>query len=146
MPLDDINPHFGLSYRTLITMAEDFKDTTIKSSDCGDESHKLWFDLQKFNDWVQAIRHPSLEDVSYTPDTIPSISDELLARIPTENRDSMSFACFEAHITTAQQAELMAIAKKFCADVMNQKSIQVVLTGNAGVGKTAFRCMLCKRT
>jgi hypothetical protein len=47
----------------------------------------------------------------------------------------MEFAKFKQE--TAQQKELMVISKQFCQSIMANESNLVVLTGKAGVGKTA---------
>ena len=127
----------GYSFQELVTMAYHLQNKTIKKSECGEEVMKYGFDLSKFKAWIKTMTRPLLKDVTYEPTPDPTPSDELLTNIPIENRHNMTFAYFEANIKNTQQAELMAISKKFCADVMNQESTQVVLTGNAGVGKTA---------
>src|SRR5207244_2680615 len=61
--------------------------------------------------------------------------EELLNAIPFENKKSMDFFNFKQD--TQQQKELMATSKQFCHNVMASQSQLVILTGKAGVGKTA---------
>jgi len=142
--LDEKHPKLGFPYRELINMADNFKDLKTEATECGVEAASLCFDLKKFQSWVEAMSHDSLKDVTYVPEEIPSPSEAVLARIPFENRDTMNFAYFEANMTTPQQEELLTIAKKFCSDVVSGQSTQVVLTGKAGIGKTASAACCAK--
>ena len=134
---DEKHPKLGITYKNLIAMADTFKDLEIKAADCGSEAASLYFDLAKFQGWVKAMAHDSLEDVTYVPEEKPSPSKTVLARIPIEHQATMDFAYFKANMTTPQQKELFTIAKKFCSDVVSERSTKVVLTGKAGIGKTA---------
>ena len=60
---------------------------------------------------------------------------ELLDVIPFENRTSMDFSKFKQE--SPQQKELMIMSKQFCQSIMTDESKLVILTGKAGVGKTA---------
>ena len=109
---ENIHPKLRIPYGKLITMATTFKDIEIEASECGDKVASLYFDLEKFKRWVEAMSHDLLTDVTYLPEETPSPSETILAKIPFENRATMNFAYFEANIKTPQQAKLLNIAKK----------------------------------
>ncbi|RAP26169.1 hypothetical protein DID78_06960 [Candidatus Marinamargulisbacteria bacterium SCGC AG-343-D04] len=132
----EIHPVSGVSYEELTKFAAIFKDEKTEPSKCGKLDQSLYFNLKKFQEWVLRMSHDSLRDLAYEPEKNPTLSAEVLEAIPAEN-SAMNFDFFRSHIKTSKQQELFNVAKKFCSDVVNGQSAQVVLKGNAGVGKTA---------
>jgi hypothetical protein len=142
--LQAIHPHLGLTYTQLIVLAqqhaEDQVDEATWQASLDSETQetcKLQFDLDRFKQWVTETRqYRAIKKVNYQPisETEMRLSDEVLTKIPFENR-TLSFATLK--IETPLQQELSAIAKRFCQDIMDRQSCQVILTGRAGIGKTA---------
>ena len=126
----------GFSYGELTKLAEEYAEIKIESLD-NDEFKALTFNFTRFCDWVSLMKRSHVDEVAYQPlsPKETKILPELESRIPYENRDSMTFATFQ--LETQLQKDLYKISIKFCHDVMNQQSVCVVLTGKAGIGKTA---------
>jgi len=78
-----------------------------------------------------------VKPIEYVPRPIDHalIPLNLLHVIPFENKTSMDFSTFKQE--TSQQKELMAMAMQFCQSVMKDESKLLILSGKAGVGKTA---------
>jgi len=136
------HPKLLKTYGQLIEEALKLRDTTISEAEfsCVEQSpqFELTFDLNRFSNWLQQIEQTMLWDSSdYVHQAIDDshMPCELLAVIPFENRTSMDFSKFREE--SPQQKELIMMSKQFCQSIMAAESKLVILTGKAGVGKTA---------
>lgn len=136
------HPHLRKKFAKLIKLSEklrykilsDKKFSRIKQND----ELELTFDLHKFSVWLQRMENAmQLDAIDYLPQIIDYslMPTELLDVIPFENRKSMDFSKFTQE--SPQQNELILISKQFCQSIMACESKLVILTGKAGVGKTA---------
>lgn len=140
----------SMSCEQLITYASALTDHQISNDTWSElKSNKavglldecnLQFDFELFLQWVNLIRKISITQHHYTPltDHQLSVPDDLKEKIPFENI-TMSFNRFSAH--SSVQQDMKNIALTFCEHVMAGKPHFVVLTGRAGMGKTA--AMVC---
>ena len=139
---DETHPVLMLPYGRLIELANYFKDHQLTEDEfhevAQNQQAQFTFDLAKFDNWLKMIEKQSQNK---TADFVPTIIHakqlpaELIKAIPFENKYSMDFSKFKQD--TEQQKEMLVIAKAFCQSVMSTESTLVVLTGKAGVGKTA---------
>ena len=136
---DAIHPKLGMNYGTLIKMAKSFSSFTAEviELDSPTASPQIKFNFGLFCSWVAAVQSPEIHDVDYTPlsDGQLVLSKGLAEQIPYENRTHMSFSNFT--VNTPLQKEMRDISWKFCLDVMSGRSVCTILTGKAGIGKTA---------
>ena len=134
-----IHPILGKSFAQLIEDAALLSHFTAKNLefDTSTIPNQIQFDFKRFCNWLAKIRSPDYGSIPYKPlnDEQLNVSREFLENIPHENRLNMSFSNFT--VSTPLQNEMRSISEKFCRDVMLTKSVCVVLTGNAGIGKTA---------
>ena len=135
-----VHPKLGMSYGELIKITETlshFQVETIEIDDALATASYIQFDFDRFCDWVEQIQHPDLSSVNYKPldDDQLHIPSLLENQIPYENRARMSFSTFT--VITPLQREMRSISEKFCLDVMSGRSVCAILTGKAGIGKTA---------
>ncbi len=137
-----IHPGFEISYGELVACAKTLSDYKIdeqefRQTENDNKDLHVRFNFKKFCQWVMQISDRNLDVVDYEPLSVDQlrIPESLLTKIPYENQSDMSFSTFKAD--TPLHEEMFAIAKKFCFDVMNKKSVCVILTGKAGIGKTA---------
>jgi len=132
----------GHTFAGLTILAEALKDQKQEDpTACGQLTHAMHFDLAAFQKWTQttlAIRQqgmpPASQDLTDEPSAITDPA--LREKIPVENRE-MTFAQFSEHATTPQQQRLLQTAQGFCELVMQHQPAMVVLSGQAGIGKTA---------
>lgn len=134
-----IHPKLGLPYTALIDAAKVFatvKADAIEVSSI-DTSPQIVFDFNRFTTWLHRMQHPSLpaEPFSFLSEAELVVPAELVRKIPFENRARMSFSTFA--VETPLQREMRALTERFCSDVMAGRSICTILTGKAGIGKTA---------
>ncbi|KTD07517.1 hypothetical protein [Legionella jamestowniensis] len=139
---EEFHPKFLQTYSQLIEAAEQLRDKKLTAEEFihvkQDSALELTFDLHKFSTWLQRLENNMHSDsIDYSPLPIDSslLPVELLNVIPFENRTSMDFSRFKHE--TPQQNELMIISKQFCQSIMGDESKLLILTGKAGVGKTA---------
>ncbi|KGP63581.1 hypothetical protein EP47_05540 [Legionella norrlandica] len=139
---EEFHPRFFQTCGQLIEKAEQLRHKTITEEEFlqvqQNKDLELVFDLHKFSTWLQHIENNKQDDaMNYLPQPIDSslLPIELLNVIPFENRTSMDFSRFKQE--TPQQKELMIMSKQFCQNIMDDESKLVILTGKAGVGKTA---------
>ncbi|HAU1718488.1 TPA: hypothetical protein JBI80_14065 [Legionella pneumophila] len=139
---EEFHPKFFQTYGQLIEAAEQLRDKTITEEEFlhvkQDTALELTFDLHKFSTWLHHFENNMQTDsMDYLPQPIDSslLPIELLNVIPFENKTSMDFSRFKQE--TPQQKELMIMSKEFCQSIMTGQSKLVILTGKAGVGKTA---------
>ena len=131
---DETHPTLQLRHKVLIDLAEKLKSFQIEPTACGQEEIQFGFDLAKFQKWVEEMSSDLSQPVPYEFVKKPSPPEQLLKRIPPENKD-IDFSVFNTE--SSDQEKLFNLANKFCSDVMNGQPSQVVITGNAGVGKSA---------
>jgi hypothetical protein len=135
-----IHPYFWRTYAELIAVADSLRDTKFTEEEFRaaerEDYPELVFDFNKFLAWLGRMEKP-IEVGEYTPVAIDAsiLPLALLEVIPFENKRSMDFGVFK-HDNT-QQKELRAISIAFCHSVIRAESNLVILTGKAGVGKTA---------
>ena len=136
------HPRFFLTYGQLIEAAKNLRDKTFSEKEFSHVKQnpelELTFDLHKFSIWLQRVEKTIQPDsIDYLPRPIDYslMPAELLDVIPFENRISMDFSKFKQD--SPQQIELMIMSKQFCQSIMTDESELVILTGKAGVGKTA---------
>lgn len=139
---EEFHPKFFQTYGQLIEEAENLRDKTFSEEEFSHVKQnpelELTFDLHKFSIWLQRVENTMQPDsIDYLPRPIDYslMSTELLDVIPFENRTSMDFSKFKQE--SPQQKELMILSKQFCQSIMTDESKLVILTGKAGVGKTA---------
>jgi DNA replication protein DnaC len=139
---EELHPKFFQTYGQLIEEAEQLHDKKITEEEFihvkQDTTLELAFDLHKFSTWLQHLENNwRAKSIDYLPRPIDSslLPVELLNVIPFENRTSMDFSRFNQE--TPQQKELMIMSKQFCQSIIDDESKLVILTGKAGVGKTA---------
>lgn len=147
---DAMNPRFSMSYGTLLRLAHSVTDKqfTEKEFNQIEQNSELEhaFDLEKFSRWLHTLEQNS--QIEELPDYVPQsidytqIPQELLEALPFENRKTMDFSTFRAD--TPQQRELMNLSTQFCNSVMTMESRLLILTGKAGVGKTASAACAAK--
>lgn len=130
-----------LTFHQLIDEALKLRDTTLSEAEfsCVEQRPQceLTFDLNRLSTWLLQIEKPMVDPTDYVHQAIDDshMPSELLAVIPFENRTSMDFSKFREE--SLQQKELMMMSKQFCQSIMAAESKLVILTGKAGVGKTA---------
>lgn len=139
---EELHPKFFQTFGQLVEAAKQLQDKTLSEEEFAEVEQnpalELNFDLEQFSVWLQYMEHPMEPDVSdYLPQPIDHalMPAELLDVVPFENRTSMDFSKFKQE--SPQQKELMIISKQFCQSIMIKESRLVILTGKAGVGKTA---------
>lgn len=139
---EEYHSRFHKTYGELFGMAEGLRGMKLSEEKFfaikQDDSLELAFDLHKFSSWLEHIENKEKIDLdTYLPLPIDTsvLPVELLEVIPFENKTSMDFSKFKEE--TPQQKELMALSKQFCHSVMENESKLVILSGKAGVGKTA---------
>jgi hypothetical protein len=139
---EEVHPKFFQTYGQLIEEAEKLRDKTFSEEEFSHVKQspelELTFDLHKFSVWLQRMENAmQLDVIDYLPKPIDHslMPTELLDVIPFENRTSMDFSKFKQE--SSQQKELMMMSKQFCQSIMANESKLVILTGKAGVGKTA---------
>lgn len=140
--LEEISPQFQKTYGQLVKTAHYLRNTTLTEDEMQQVPQypflELNFDLHKLTTWLHAMataeQAPPIASPS-TPIDYALIPVELLKVIPFENRTSMDFSKFKQ--ATAQQKELLEMSKQFCQSVMREESKLIILSGKAGVGKTA---------
>lgn len=135
------HPKLQKSYSELIELSRSLSEYTTdkfssKQKNLTSKELKWGFDFKRFCEWINQMKAPMQEidykHLAHDQLKVPSTLTEL---IPFENRDKMSFSTFQEE--TLLQKEIISLAKQFCFDVINQRSRLLVLTGNAGIGKTA---------
>ncbi|MDP1602561.1 MAG: hypothetical protein Q8M03_04785 [Legionella sp.] len=136
------HPWLRQTYDQLIKKAKKLRDKTLSQDEFLQVKHnsafEFTFDLHKFSTWLQCMEHriePVENDYLFQPVDYSLMPMELLDVIPFENKTSMDFSSFQQD--TPQQKDLMKISKQFCQKVIAGESTLVILTGKAGVGKTA---------
>lgn len=139
---EEFSSRLQTTYGQLIEEAEKLRDKTFSEEEFSHVKQspelELTFDLHKFLIWLQRMEKPmQLDSIDYLPQPIDHslMPREFLDVIPFENRTSMDFSTFKQE--SAQQKELMMISGQFCQSIMAGESKLVILTGKAGVGKTA---------
>jgi hypothetical protein len=139
---EEFHPKLFKTYGQLIAAADSLRDKKLTEEEFlevkQNPSLELTFDLQTFSNWLKMMENNlQPEKIEYLPKPIDySIMPiELLSAIPFENKTSMDFSKFKQEVP--QQKELVAISKQFCQSIMANESKLVILTGKAGVGKTA---------
>lgn len=133
----------GITYEEIIKQYPKHKYATLSEQAFENMIKKennlvIRFDLNKFNAWVQKMERSFCDrkiNYVFLPHNELEIPKILLGTIPHENRNNMSFSNFKS--ITAQQQNFFSIASRFCLDVMNKQPCCVMLTGKAGIGKTA---------
>jgi hypothetical protein len=133
------NPKLNMSYGELIRKSDELatfeaKEITLDSSAT---TLHIQFDFEKFCAWVNQIKNPDFSYVIYYPlrSEQLKVPSSLIEQIPYENKATMSFSTFI--VQEPIQIKMHAIAKKFCLDIMSMRSACTILTGQAGIGKTA---------
>jgi DNA replication protein DnaC len=136
-----LHPHFGMSLQQLIDAAKTNAKLTIDKQDLDALAKKdkcrLRFDFESFNNWIKSMeKTASAAPITYAPLTAEKLQiDEALSQqIPFENKN-INFSTFSK--TTAIQQDLYKTAIRFCDAVMQKQSCCMILTGKAGIGKTA---------
>jgi len=142
---EGLHPNLGMTYASLIDMARALADTRANEdefrqckSSVEEQSLMLGFDLEKFLNWVaHRTKQNHIATIEYTPlaDSDLKIPPELTQQIPHENRKEMTFSNLKAE--SPLHNEIYSIAMLFCQRVMSNQSSCVILTGKAGIGKTA---------
>lgn len=143
-----IHQKLSMNFGILIGMAQSLADFEIDENSwkIGEENRltkKIQFDFKKFNHWIDQMTNDAISTVNYTP-----LKDEqlhiasLVKKLPFENRNNISFDNFKTE--TLLQKELFFISLKFCRDVRSKRSCTIVLTGKAGIGKTASAAICAK--
>lgn len=139
---EEFHPKLFQTYGQLIEAAEKLHDKTLTEYEFSQveqsPASELTFDVHKFSIWLQRMENTIQPDsIDYIPQPIDYsiIPIELLDVIPFENRVSMDFSRFKEDCV--QQKELMIMSKQFCQSVLVGESKLLILTGKAGVGKTA---------
>lgn len=139
---ETVSPRFHLTFAELIEQAARLRDTTLTEAEFKaqrrDPELKISFDLNRFAQWLEQMENPAeIVITGYQPRPIETseLPEALLQVIPFENRARMSFAQFRQE--TAQQIELINLSLQFCQQVSNNQSQLTILTGAAGLGKTA---------
>ena len=139
---EQFHPKFLQTYSQLIDAAETLRAATLTADEFAlveqSPELELRFDMHKFSIWLQHIENARGSDpIDYVPQSIDYslIPMKLLEVIPFENSSSMDFFRFKEN--SAQQKELMKLSKQFCQSIMAGESKLLILTGKAGVGKTA---------
>jgi hypothetical protein len=139
---EQFHPRHLKTYGQLIEIAGELSEATFTEDEflvnITDPELEFTFNLQKFSTWLQNVESAAqVKSVEYIPmDNDPSlIPPHLLDAIPFENKTTMHYSTFKQE--TPQQQELMRISKQFCHSVMSNESRLVMLSGKAGVGKTA---------
>lgn len=143
---EEIHPKFNKTFQELIEMAGQLAGFTATSIDpkAKEEALSVQFDFAGFCSWVTKMLNVDFSSaVNYKPLTGEEVNvGELMMQFPYENRASMSFSTFRTD--TPLQRKMFLLAKKFCQDVMQGKSSRVILTGRAGIGKTASAVICAK--
>lgn len=133
------NSSLSMTYGELIKSYGTFSNVTIAKIGPATTAKPLHiqFNFKLFRTWVSEVLSSSMPTSQYTPlkDDQLTVSKELKGKIPHENRGGMSFSNFK--VENPLQEKMHSIALKFCQDVMMGRSPCVILTGQAGVGKTA---------
>jgi DNA replication protein DnaC len=131
----------GIKFDKLINLAELLAHKKIDEQDWkADASQRpqssLSFNFEKFFAWVKKNEAPFLT-VKYNPyaEDKLNIPRELMQKFPYENKYQMSFATFKTD--SSLHKRMHEIALTFCAYVMEEKSCCVIISGKAGIGKTA---------
>lgn len=139
---EEVHPKLLQTFGQLIEEAEKLRDKTVSEEEFShvqqNPTFELTFDLHKLSLWLQHMENTIQPDsIDYLPQAIDYslIPTALLDVIPFENRTSMDFSRFKQE--SPQQKELMLMSKLFCQSIMADESKLVILTGKAGVGKTA---------
>ncbi|HEL9716989.1 TPA: ATP-binding protein [Legionella pneumophila] len=139
---EEFHPKLFQTFGQLIEEAENLRDKTFSEEEFSHVKQnpelELTFDLHKFSIWLQRLENTMQPDsIDYLPRPIDYslMPTQLLDVIPFENRTSMDFFQFKQE--SPQQQELMIMSKQFCQSIMTDESKLVILTGKAGVGKTA---------
>jgi hypothetical protein len=139
---EQFNPHFSHTHGQLIEKANVLRDKTLSEEEFSrleqNPELELVFDLHQFSIWLQRVENAlPFDAIDYVPQAIDHslLPTQLLAAIPFENRTSMDFSKFKQE--SPQQKELMILSQQFCQSIMVNESKLVILTGKAGVGKTA---------
>lgn len=150
-----IDPRSGDTYEELLKSAEIYANLTIELKDLEHSPQPLGnvrFDFKNFCEWVNLMRSRQTVPVKDTEasfqQSFPAIPHAVLEQIPYENREAMSFSFYKTD--SSLHLQLYSQAIKFCKDVEANKSSCVILTGKAGVGKTAaavccFKYLLSKK-
>lgn len=129
----------GFTYAELIHFATILANKTIDRSEFDfPVVHQLSFNFERFIAWTQQrLQRDFSHSASYQPlsDSEFSVSATLSAMIPFENRHDMSFSTYRQESILHQQLYQQSL--HFCHSVMSRQSCMVVLTGRAGIGKTA---------
>ncbi len=138
----NFHPPLSQTFGELIKMADELRDTKLEEEEffkvVQNPALELTFDLHKFSKWLKALESNALVDASgYSSQAIDHarLPGELLKVIPFENKLSMDFYQFKQ--ATSQQKELMALSMQFCKSMVAGESKLLILSGKAGVGKTA---------
>jgi hypothetical protein len=139
---EKMHPKFVQTNSQLISEAERLGSITLTEEEFSqveqDDRLELSFDMQRFATWLARLEHPVESSlVEYLPQPVDysRIPVELLKVIPHENRTSMDFSRFKQD--TPQQKELIAISQQFCQRLVAGEPQLTILSGKAGVGKTA---------
>ena len=136
-----VHSKLSLTFHQLIDEALKLRYTTLSETEFSRVEQRpqceLTFDLNRLSTWLLQIEKPMVDPTDYVHQAIDDshMPSELLAVIPFENRTSMDFSKFREE--SLQQKELMMMSKQFCQSIMTAQSKLVILTGKAGVGKTA---------
>lgn len=139
--LDQSETHSGLgfNYSQLISLASYLADKTILKSEFDFPIEaKLRFNFEKFIVWAQRMLQKDFsQSASYRPlsDSALSVPANLTAMIPFENRHGISFSTYRQESSLHQQLYQQSL--HFCQSVMRSQSCMTILTGKAGIGKTA---------
>ena len=138
------HPILGFEYATLIALADMFKGEEIATTGDAKREASVQFDLPTFKTWVTKMTQDHLSEVHPTLLPTAAIANAPISggALPFEN-SNMNFETFKAKMTDSQ-TEFLRTGQWFCQGVMDGKSTQVVLTGEAGVGKTAI-AVCCAR-
>lgn len=139
---EEFHLKFFQTYGQLIEEAEKLRNKTFSEQEFSHVKQnpelEVTFDLHKFSIWLKRMENtmqPDSIDYLHQPIDYSLIPTALLDVIPFENKTSMDFSKFKQK--SPQQKELMIMSKQFCQSVMACESKLVILTGKAGVGKTA---------
>lgn len=140
---EKLHSELEIPHSEVVSLADQFKDKTISKNDLPDESFtpnsmpQVSFDFGKFKQWCQKIltadqsvsspNYHVLSENQLAPDP------ELLNKIPDENKTIN----FEHFYTSKDPNRFIEVGKKFCDSVARQQSALVILSGQAGIGKTA---------
>lgn len=134
---EDIDIRAQVSYGDFIEAAKVFSDLTISLESYEfPEIENISFNFEKFTAWVSLmLRTPAPAQYQPLSDAALPSSSALCAEIPAENKDRMQFSTFKQE--SDLQRELFQTTLHFCDAIMQKKSRMLILTGNAGIGKTA---------